>query len=262
MELIAKISKGSKMDQIYLPKNRTGLSSGEYVVITPLESKFNEKEEFKPFFYNISNLEPLKLGIIENIFRILEHIKPKNIIITGSFLEKGFKFNDVDILIIIENKIDIDTLKEKLEKEIGIKSHLIPIDNKTLAVGLSTDPLYSLMLNRCVSKKRLIFKTKRLINYKTLDFQLLKSKTLIDNFNMLNGEEKYYFILNLMAILLFIKNKKLSKKVVDDNIEGTFGIKISEIKQNLIEKDRFIKKYKKVYNKTFNTILDGINEQK
>ena len=61
MELIGRISKGSKMDQIYLPKNRAGLSNGQYVLISPLESKFKKKQESRHFFYNVENIEPLKI---------------------------------------------------------------------------------------------------------------------------------------------------------------------------------------------------------
>ena len=258
MELIGRISKGSKMDQIYLPKNRVGLPNGQYVVIAPLESKFKEKTEFKPVFYNIRNLESLKLMIIENIFSIIEKISPENIIITGSFLEKGFKFNDIDALIIKEEEIDTKRLKEKIENETGIKAHIISIKQKVLISGISTDPLYSLMLSKCVAYKRIIFKTKRLIDYKLLDFQLLKSKILTDNFEILNGEEKYYLVLNMVSILLFIENKKLNKIIVDERIEKLFHIKTEEIKQNLIEKDKFIKKYDEIYKKTFNAIMENI----
>ncbi len=258
MELIAKISKGSKMDQIYLPKNRAGLPNGQYVIIAPLERELKQKQEFKPLFYNIKSIEPLKLMIIENIFRIIEMISPENVIITGSFLEKGFRFNDIDILVIKERETNIKRLKEILEEEIGIKTHIISISNKTLISGLSTDPLYGLMLNRCISKKRIIIKGKRIIDYKLLDLQLLKSKTLIDNFDILNGEEKYYLSLNLVSIRLFIQNKKLSKESVNGEIEKNFNVKVENIKQNLIEKDKFIKKYKDFYNKTFNKIMENI----
>ena len=115
MELIGRISKGSKMDQIYLPKNRAGLPNGQYVIIVPLENQFKQKKSIKPFFYNVRDIEQLKLMIIENIFRIIEEINPENIIITGSFLEKGFKFNDIDILVIKEENTDIKRLKDKIE---------------------------------------------------------------------------------------------------------------------------------------------------
>jgi len=257
MGIIAKISKGSKMDQIYLPKNRSGLATGQYVMITPLENKL-KRREFKLNFYNLSNLEPLKIEIAEKIFNIIEEISPKNVIITGSFLEKGFKFNDVDILIIKEEKIDGNRLKDKIENAIGIKTHIITLNYRTLLLGLSTDPLYSMMLSKCISTKRIIFKLNKNIDYKLLDFQLLKSKTLIENFDILNGDEKYYLTLNLMSILLFIQNSKLNKEIVNDYIEKEFNIKIEEIKENTLEKAGFIKKYHKIYNKTFNLIMENI----
>lgn len=114
------------------------------------------------------------------------------------------------------------------------------------------------MLSKCISKKRIIINEKRKINYKLLDINLLKSNSLIDNFDILNGEEKYYLTLNMIAILLFIQNKKLTKKIVEDTIEKTFNIKIEKIKYNLIEKSTFIKKYKEVYKKTFDLILQNI----
>ena len=259
--MIAKISKGSNMDQIYIPKNRTGLSIGQYVMITSLEKNLREKQEagsFKPFFYNVIDLEQLKLEIIRGIFNILEEINPENIIVTGSFLEPGFKFNDIDVLVVKDEKIDIKPLSAKIENSFGMKSHILCLSNKILASGLSTDPLYSLMLSRCVSKNRVIFNVKRTIDYKLLDFQLLKSKALIGNFDILNGEEKYYLMLNMFSILLFIQNKKLSRELVNKSIEAVFDMKIKEIKENIIEKAKFIKKYAKVYNQTFNLIMENI----
>lgn len=262
MDLIAKISRGSKMDQIYLPKNRLGLPIGQYVSVIPLEAKQRRKTKFKPYFYNLRNLEPLKLELIEKIFDIVDEIHPENIIITGSFLQKGFKFNDIDVLIVKEEGRETNKIQKKIEELIQIKTHILILSAKTLNLGLSTDPLYILMLSRCVSKSRLIFKTKRKIDYKLLDLQLLKSKTLIDNFELLNGEEKYYFTMNMVSILLFIEGKKLTKEIVDKSLEGIFSVKVKELKENLVEKSTFIKKYKEIYNSTFSSIMESIHEQK
>lgn len=270
MELIGRISKGSKMDQIYIPKNRAGFSSGEYVLIQPLESKLQEKlkdkkEKNRLYFYNTKALEPIKLRIAEEIFSVIDkQIAPENIIITGSFLESGFNFNDLDILIIIERKINAQVIRSQIEKLTGIKTHIILLDKKTLISGISFDPLYALMISKCISKNRLVFKVERKINYKLLDLHLLKSKTLIDNLNILSGNEKYYLTLNMVSILLFIQNKKLSKEIVNKEIEKIFCVKISEIRENSINKEDFLKKYKKIYDKTFNLIMESIkpkNEQ-
>lgn len=265
-EIIGKISKGSKMDQIYIPKNRVGFSAGEYVLILPIKGRLEEagkkeKKKLRLNFYGIKKIEPLKMRIIESIIETInKKANIENIIITGSFLEKGFRFNDIDLLLINEDKINTQIIKEEIENTTGIKTHIIMLSNKTLAYGLSTDPLYSLMLSKCVSLKKVIFNIKRSINYKILDLNLLKSETLIDNFSILNGEEKYYLTLNMVSILLFIQGKKLSKEIVNSEIESQFSIKISDLNGNLIEKG-FIKKYEEIFNKTFNLIMDNINKK-
>jgi len=252
------------MDQVYIPKNRAGFSIGQYVTIMPLERLNSEKEDgkrIKPYFYNVKNLEPIKTRIIEEVFNLVnKEINPENIIITGSFLEKGFSFNDLDILIIDDKKIDVSLIKNKIESLTGIKTHIIVISKNELLSGLSIDPLYSLMLSKCVSKERIIFRIKRNINYKLLDLNLLKSKSLIDGFELLNGKEKYYLTFNMVAILLFISGKKLNREIVNKKIEELCKININELKENMVKND-FLKKYKEVYNKTFKTILEKINEQ-
>lgn len=247
------------MDQIYLPKNRTGLSNGEYVMITSINNTIEkQKQKFKLYFYNTKNLEQIKMKIIDEIFRQINGLNPENIILTGSFLEPGFKFNDIDILIVNEKKYNSEMLKARIENLTGIKTHILFLDSKTLLSGLASDPLYSLMLSKCISQNRLIFKTKREINYKILDLNLLKSKTLIDNYEQLNGSEKYYLTMNMISILLFIKGKKLSKDIVNKEIERLFEVKINDIKENLLDKQEFLKKYKKIYNNTFNLIIENV----
>ena len=126
MEIISKISKGTKMDQIYLPKNRIGFNTGTYV-------KINTKEKIiitKPFFYNIKEIEPIKLSLIKQIFNIVnKNIEADNIIITGSFIEKGFNFNDIDIIILTEKKVKENMIKNKIYREIKIPPHLIIFSN-------------------------------------------------------------------------------------------------------------------------------------
>ena len=256
MEIIAKISKGSKMDQIYIPKNRASFGIGNYVVVKPLET---EKIMEKPYFYGVKNVEPMKLRIVEEVFNIIEKgiVNYDNIIITGSFLDKGFKFNDIDILIISNEKSG--GMGKKVEERIGIKAHLILLDNKSLMRGASTDPLYKIMLSKCISKKRIILNVKKEINYKILDLHLLKSKILQDNFDILNGNEKYYLVRNMVAIYLFIKDKIISKDEVDNEIKKIFKLKdVNEVKENILNKKEFLKWYKGAYNETFDLIMDGI----
>ena len=118
------------MDQIYLSKNRQGMPTGEYVLITPIEEKIQTSKP-KLYFYN-AKIEPIKLRIIEEIFSQITKLNPENIILTGSFLEPGFKFNDIDLIIINEKKIKTETLKQRIESLFGIKTHIILINTKSL----------------------------------------------------------------------------------------------------------------------------------
>ncbi|MBI2579551.1 MAG: hypothetical protein HYW27_01480 [Candidatus Aenigmarchaeota archaeon] len=258
MELIAKISKGSNMDQIYLPKNRSGLNVGSYVIVKPIETK---KFQEKPYFYGTKGIEPVKIGIAYEIMNIVSHniVEYENIFIVGSFLEEGFCFNDIDILIVGDKNINEASLREKILDKAGIKAHLIVMNNDALMKGLASDPLYQMMLSKTIAKKRFIYHIKKEINYKLLDLHLLKSKSLIDNFNSLNGDEKYYLTRNMIAILEFLQNKRITKEFTDKRVENIFNIKdVREIKQNMLKKE-FLQKFREIYKKTSGLIMEGIN---
>ena len=258
MELISKISKGSRMDQVYLPKHRSGFHIGSYVVIKTLSL---HKTAEKPYFYHIDHLEPLKVHIVNDIFGVIDQYVPAydNAIITGSFLEQGFAFNDIDILVISENQINATYIANSIQDKTGIKTHLIVLDHKTLLEGLSTDPLYQMMISKCIAKKRFIFKAKPKLDYKRLDLHLLKSRILLENFDILNGNEKYYLTRNMVAISLFLRQKKITGEDIDKKIVRIFSLdSIQEIKQNTLPKDSFLKKYKLLYKKTFNEIMGHI----
>ena len=247
------------MDQVYIPKRRMGFEIGTYVVVKPLQEKV---QTVTPFFYNINFLEPIKVEIINQIFKnISSNIsRYDNIIITGSFLEKGFSFNDMDVLLISKEKIEKEYLEQLLENKIGIKVHIIVMSNKTLLKGISTDPLYRTMLSKCVSIKRFVYRVKPEINYKILDLHLLKSKLLVENFDFLTGREKYEMVRNAVAIALFIEGKQVNKSKVDERINTLFGKSMDKnLRDNIIiEKKEFLNKYEKFYKDLSSGILSSI----
>ena len=65
----------------------------------------------------------------------------------------------------------------------------------------------------------------------------------------------------MISILLFIQGKKLNKEMVNKEIERIFNTKIKELKNNLIDKENFLKVYTKIFNKTLNLILDNIKRE-
>jgi hypothetical protein len=266
IEIVSRISKGSKMDQIYLPKNRIGFHIGNYVLIKPIEEQASikqEEQQTKPYFYGLKTLEPIKLLIVKEILALSQKFlqNPSNIIITGSFLEKGFAFNDIDLLIITEKSQNTERFAEKIEEISGISCHAINLSQKELAEGISSDPLYENMLSRCISKNRLVFNIKRKINPKILDFHLLKSKAMLGGFDFLNGKEKYYLSKNLIAIFLFIQGQKVSNELLDSKIKETLRIEPKKLKENIIDKKSFVSKYKTLYDKTFSLIMEQLKNE-
>ena len=261
IKLIGRISKGSRMDQVYLPKNRLGLAVGEYVTVQQLEKEPKKSSKTGRYFYGIGHLEPVKLEIAEKVFSLLERRigRYENILITGSFLEKGFSFNDLDIILVSEEKINLRLLDKELENLSGIKIHLIHLNHADLTRGLARDPLYQLMLGRCLARKRIIYKISPVIDYKLLDLQLLQSKLLPENFDLLSGNEKYYLTRNLAAIRAYLPKGRVRPSETEKLIKKQFLLSdISLIRENRISKKGFLAGYKTLYDQTFKLILEGI----
>ena len=209
---------------------------------------------------------------------IEENLKDyENIIIVGSFLDEGFNFKDIDIIIITEQKPKKEIekiIKEKLKIEIQI----IFFNKDSFKEALEIDPIWRLMLNRCISKKRLLPLPTRKLKYKYLDAQLIKSKRLIENFDYLTGKEKYKLVRNLIAIYLFIKGGKLSEENLEKGVKKNLNTNAEDIKNNLIKKNSrkifinsssgksqikedFIKKYKNFYHNLEEKIIKNAAKQ-
>ena len=253
MVLIGKISRGSKMDQVYISKERApGFEVGATVLIQPVV----EKAKPALYYYGIKHLEPVKVAIIEDVFNYLKHAD--NVIVTGSFIEEGFDFEDIDVIVVAEERIGSKSIENHFKTALGVKVHVIALNFKTLLKGISTDPLFQMLTSKFVSRERTIFKTKNMINYKLLDLHLLKSELLITNFYFLTGREKYKFVRNLFAIILFLDEKTISSESVDNEINRCFGKNsVRNIKENLAGK-RFLAKYKKLYENTFRRIMKRV----
>lgn len=256
--LVSKVSLGTVMDQIYIPKQRApGLEAGTLVVIEPALLKAAEKPKLN--YYNVESFAPIKVAIVERIFEYFEHMaEVDNVLVAGSFLEPGFQFGDVDIVAISDKRMDSGRIEKALNAELGLNVQMIAIGFKTLLKGISTDPLFEMLVSRFVSKKRVIFKAKKEFKFKLLDLHLLNSKTLIDGFEFLTGREKYKLTRNIVSILLFLDDRKLSTDAVNSEIEKQFGENSTRlIKENMVGR-AFLKKYKRLYDKLFNRIMAGV----
>ncbi|MBI2137654.1 hypothetical protein HYU12_03990 [Candidatus Woesearchaeota archaeon] len=261
--IMGKISRGTMMDQIYIPKQRApGLEIGVAVLVEPVTERIATKPKLKPYYYNVKSLEPIKVSIIEKIFDYFEHAaNVDNVLVAGSFLEHGFEFQDIDIVVLTEKSVNNTAIKAHFKATLGIDIHLIILPLKELLGGIASDSLFQMLLSRFIAKKRLVVLKSRLIKYKLLDLQLLESKALIDSFDFLNGREKYKLTRNAVAIACFLDNKPLNSCFIDKEIERHFGeASVISIKENTIGPE-FLLKYKLFHKELFKRILEGVKNE-
>lgn len=259
--MIAKVSKGSVMDQIYLPRQREGFSIGSYVEIRPITQ--NKVENL--VFYNTQQVEPIKIHIIKEIFKIIDpNNSVENIIVTGSFVNEGFHFNDIDIIVISDKDIDQKMIQTRLEETLGGKFQVIVLSKKEFQDALLQEPMMDCMAQKCVSSRSFVVPSTKQMKWKSLDLGLLSSELLIENFPILTTNERYKQVRNLVATYNFIENKHM--RSVDDSIDDLFGKGISaSLKNGTLELKDFRKKYKRIYKKLQRTIFAGFkydSEQK
>ncbi|HLC96622.1 MAG TPA: hypothetical protein VJH97_04830 [Candidatus Nanoarchaeia archaeon] len=254
--LIRKISKGSRFNQIYLQKDEMGFEPGTAVLLQPVLETMSR--EIEPFQYNVA-VDKIKKEVIKKIFKIIDSAgASKNILITGSFLEKGFTFEDIDIIVIDPLITDKKTLKDQIRETLGVTPHLIFIDLQILLKGIKQDPLFSLMVDRFVCKERIIFRKDKSINYKLLDVYLLKNKNLIEAFDLFTIKQRKKVIRDFVSIKLFSEDKELTAKSVEKETDRLFG-------KDLIDKlaayageeskRRFLARFKKEYRELENKLL-------
>ena len=254
--MIAKISKGSQMDQIYLPKQRQpGLMPGTFVRITVLSAA----ERTRPYFRNCDRLEPWKIAIIDQVFRV---VMAENVLITGSFIESGKDFEDIDMIVIgPENK----KLAQKLENEIGLPFHIVALSYRSLQEGIRTDPLFQAMLSKFVAKQPLppsVFAQARTYRYRQLDLHLLESKALLESFEYLNGREKFKLLRNAITIVMFLERKTITAETIRKEIEHRFGAgTVKRLKENMLSKQPFLKTFKGLYDGLFTKIMKGVRNE-
>ena len=147
------VSKGSKFNQIYIPKNIENLIE----VGDKVEVKLIEKHTKLNYSKDLKKLSEFKENLIKNIFSFLSNSNIKQIFIVGSFLTEKINYNDIDIVLISEktnNKLE-HSIYEKLIEKFNLKFHLLVIEEKQLINLLKICPLTKSMFNTFISNKKL-----------------------------------------------------------------------------------------------------------
>lgn len=227
-----KVSRGSRFNQIYIPKEmENSIEVGDLVRVRLI------KKDIKIYYKNQKKLSKFKEYLIKNIFSSLrEFDKIKFILIVGSFLHEII-YNDIDIVIIIdinEKKFENDfekNIESLLTKKFNQKFHVLLYDEQKLKILIEKDPLTRAMFNSYISNSKIKLNYKKIIDKNHIEFLLMMPEDLLE----LKMPSKIFYdnIRRLITIELFLKNRELNRETILNLINKEINIKLlNKIKDN------------------------------
>lgn len=230
MEFEHKISKGSRFNQIYIPKEMESIFEVGDIVKVKLLKKKTEIYYSK----NLLKLEEFKEKLIKEIFSHLStYPNIKQIFIVGSFLIEKVDYNDIDLVIIANKK------QEDLEKKIynyfikkfPLKIHIIVIQEDSFLYLLRICPLTRSMFYYYISNKNFDLPLNTTINKNHINFLLMMPEDLLKI--TANSRSFYDTIRRLITIKQFLENKDLNPIKINAKLKSLFGgFLYSQIKNN------------------------------
>lgn len=241
-----KVSKGSRFNQIYIPKEMEKvIEVGDLVQVRLLEKKT------EIYYKNQIKLSDFKEYLIKNIFSNLQVFREiKNIFIVGSFLYDEL-YNDIDLIITTYKKEDNleKNLMRLLTEKFNQKFHILLFDEQKLKILIERDPIINAMFEDYISNIEIDFDYKRVIDKDHIEFLLMMPEDLLE----IEMPSKIFYdnLRRLIAIECFLKNQKIGREKISD-IMG------QELDNKLLDK---IKNNETVNNKEIE-LLRGIIKKK
>jgi len=220
MEFVHKVSKGSRFNQIYVPKDMELLFEvGDLVEVKLLKKSVNL------FLRGNVKLSEFKENLIKEVFSFLGRFKEiKQVFFFGSFLTKKIEYNDIDLLIIAENKRFDEIVYKEIIDKFNLRFHVISISEDKFLELSEICPLTRSMLSQSVSNKKFKIPEKR-IDKKHIEFLLMMPEDLIKI--KTNSRVFYDSIRRLIVIEIFLEHKEESQEDVEKEMTKSLG-RISE----------------------------------
>ncbi len=243
----ARVSRGSRYNQIYVPKEwEMTMETGDLVAVT-LKEKANRIFYFPSHF----KLPEFKEKIVREVFKFLKNEGYAQCFIIGSFLSQGAEYHDIDVAVIGREKTE---LVKCLEDSIGLKFHLLFFEKNKLTELLGICPLTRLMFSRYLSSAETrLDKKRRKINIPHLEYLLMMPEDLLEI--SLNSKIFYDNTRRLVAIERFLKGEEENIEKLNKEVALLLGERLAfRLKENQeIDKENlhfirrvFLEKIKKI----------------
>ncbi len=243
VKFVHKISRGSRFNQIYIPKeNEKEFEPGDIVEVRLL------KKDFKIYYSkNLKELTEFKEKLVKEVFEFLTAYKEiKQIFIFGSFLTRKIDYNDIDILILTDSDDNFgEIIYNNLINKFNLKFHLISFNEKKLKELLKICPLTRSILYFYVSNKKFEVPKETRIDKKHIKFLLMMPE---DSLKVnLDGIEYYNSLRKIYTIEGFLIGKEIPPNRIDLQLEGIIDKrKLDLLKKNEIVDENIIKEVKDI----------------
>ena len=257
-KFVHRISKGSRFNQIYIPRE----IESEFEVGDIVEVRILEKKNHLYYSNNLKKLSEFKEKIISDIFKILtKNKKIEQIIVFGSFLTKEIDYRDIDIIIFGEEE-DEEYLYHELTKKLKLKFHIISARKDSFQKTLEICPVTRNMVYHFVSNKEFQVTNKIRIDENHLKYLLMMPEDLLRV--KLDGGEVYYNSLRkLVTIEHFLKRSEIAPDKIDDELHKLIDKdRLDMLKNDWKIEGKFLKFIRKIIKSKLNTIYETIENGK
>ena len=226
-KFIHRISKGSRFNQIYIPRGMEKVfEAGDLVSIELVE------KNVQIFCSKNIVLSKFKEKLAEEIFSFLCNFKGiERIFLVGSFVTQKTGYRDIDLLIVVKNKEKIieREIYSKLIDKFNLNFHLILIPEDRLARLAEICPLTRSMLYYYISNKKFIMPDSR-IDSNHIRFLLMMPEDLLKI--KANSRAFYDSIRRLITIERFLSNKEIEPEKVNKELRQILGNLFEHLKDN------------------------------
>lgn len=224
------VSRGSRFNQIYVPKNMGNLIQ----VGDEVEVRLIKKHTTLHYSNGLAKLSEFKENLIKEIFSFLNgNFEVNYIFIVGSFLTEKISYNDIDIVLIAKksNKEFEETVYKKLIEKLNLKFHALAIEEERFWHLLKMCPLTRAMFNNFISNQPIKIPSIKLIDKKHIKFLLMMPYDLLEI--KLGSRAFFDNLRRLITIEKFLKNESLNMlKIIRELKNLVNDVLFNKIKNN------------------------------
>ena len=224
-----KVSKGSRFNQIYVPKNMEPfIEAGDEVEVRLVRKFINVH-----YSTDLKKLPEFKEDLIKNIFSFLSNIpNVSSMFVVGSFLTEKINYNDIDVVLITsnwENNFE-ETVFNKLIEKFNLKFHILTIEGKKFDHLLRICPLTRAMFSKFICNNQFAVSDGKSIDERHINFLLMMPEDLLEI--KLGSRIFFDSIRRLITIEKFLRKKSLDILMINDDVKKLVNNRLYNIIRN------------------------------